>query len=136
MMPSTKEIKVEKAPAAIGPYSQGVKMESQQQLLFVSGQLPLDPGTGKLINGDIRAMTRQVIDNIEAILKAGESSLQHVLRVDVFLKNLKENFFAMNEEYGKRFNGAVPPARQTVEVVELPQGSPIEISCIAYCEVQ
>lgn len=136
MTPTTKEIKAEKAPAAIGLYSQSVKIESHRQLPFVSGQLPLDFGTGKRINADIRAMTHRVIDNIEAILKAGEGSLQYVVRVDIFLKNLKENFSAMNEEYDKRFNGAVTPSRQTVEVSELLQGSPTEISCIAYCETQ
>lgn len=118
------------APRALGPYSQGVMILEPKSLIFVSGQLPIDPKTGKLIHGDIKAMTKQVIDNIEAVLLTGGSSLDLVLRSDVFLKDLKD-FAAMNEEYAKRFNGPVPPARQTIQVADLPLGSPIEISCIA-----
>ena len=128
-----KKVETLEAPKAIGPYSQGVKINSNQELLFVSGQLPIDPKTGKLVEGDIRVLTNQVLDNLEAILKAGGSGLQKVLRVDIFLKNLKNDFSLMNEEYSKRFTG-VAPARQTVEVAELPMGSPIEISCVAYSE--
>ena len=126
-----KKIETEKAPKAIGPYSQGV---SFQNLLFVSGQLPIDSQTGKLVEGGIRPMTQQVLKNIEAILKEGGSSLQKVVRIDIFLKDLKNDFSPMNEEYAKIFPGPIFPARQTVQVSELPLGSPIEISCIAFGE--
>jgi 2-iminobutanoate/2-iminopropanoate deaminase len=125
-----KKLETSEAPRAIGPYSQGVAMSEAGPLIFVSGQLPVDPKTGKIIEGDIKAMTKRVIDNIEAILQTGGSSLDLVVRADVFLLDLKE-FAAMNEEYAKRFNGSVPPARQTIQVAGLPMGAPIEISCIA-----
>jgi 2-iminobutanoate/2-iminopropanoate deaminase len=125
------KIETEQAPKAIGPYSQGVTAPHGTSLVFVSGQLPIDPTTGKLIEGDIKALTQRVIDNIEAILKAAGSDLKHVVRTDVFLKDLKKDFGQMNEAYATRFTGATPPARQTIQVPELPLGSPIEISCIA-----
>lgn len=125
-----KKIETSKAPKALGPYSQAVALQEGRPLLFVSGQLPIDPKTGTLITGDMRILTKQVIDNLEEILHAGGSSLDRVVRVDVFLKDLKD-FAAMNEEYAKRFNGSVTPARQTIQVADLPLGSPIEISCIA-----
>lgn len=127
-----KKIETEKAPKAIGPYSQAVKINSNQEILFLSGQIPLDPQTGKLIEGDIRAMTNRVLDNLEAVLHAGGSSFDQVVRVDIFLKDLKKDFAAVNEEYAKRFKSGISPARQTVQAAELPLGSLIEISCIAY----
>ncbi len=133
-MPKAQTIHTVEAPKAIGPYSQGVKIPSGSSLLFVSGQLPVNPKTGKLIESSIGEQTQQVIDNLEQILKAGGSSLGQVVRVDIFLKDLKKDFSAVNEEYGKRFNGPVPPARQTVQVSELPLGAPLEISCIATVE--
>lgn len=125
-----KKIETSDAPKALGPYSQGVYLTESKPLLFISGQLPIDPLSGKLIQGDIKILTKQVIDNIEAILHAAGSSLNFVVRTEVFLKNLKD-FAAMNEEYGARFYGVTPPARQTIQVADLPMGSPIEISCIA-----
>lgn len=125
-----KRLETSEAPLALGPYSQGIATTNGHSLVFVSGQLPIDPKTGKIIAGDIGAMTKQVIDNLEAILRAGGSSLDLVVRADVFLTDLK-NFAAMNEEYGKRFSGEVAPARQTIQVAALPMGAPIEISCIA-----
>lgn len=125
-----QKIETTAAPKALGPYSQAVALQENRRLLFVSGQLPINPKTGTLITGDMRMLTKQVIDNLEAILHAGGSSLDRVVRVDVFLKDLKE-FSAMNEEYSKRFNGNITPARQTIQVADLPLGSPIEISCIA-----
>lgn len=122
------KIETTQAPKAIGPYSQGTFAEG---FVFVSGQIPLNPNSGALVEGDIKAKTKQVIDNIEAILHAAGSSLQHVVRADIFLKNLKRDFAQVNEEYAKRFNGPVAPARQTIEVSELPLGADIEISCIA-----
>lgn len=126
-----QKIATESAPKAIGPYSQGVIIPSNQQLIFVSGQLPVDPQSGKLLEGNIQTLTSQVIDNIEAILKTAGSSLKNVVRTDVFLIDLKE-FPKMNEIYAQRFNGPVLPARQTIQVAALPLGSAIEISCIAY----
>lgn len=125
-----QKIATEFAPKAIGPYSQGVIVETNRQLIFVSGQLPIDPVSGKLVEGDIQTLTSQVIDNIEAILKAAGSGLENVLRTDVFLTDLKD-FAKMNEVYGRRFKGSVLPARQTIQVAALPLGAPIEISCIA-----
>lgn len=123
-------LETSEAPLAIGPYSQGIMLTNGNHLLFISGQLPIDPKTGKLIEGDIRAMTNQVIDNLEAILRSGGSNLDLVVRTDIFLTDLKD-FAAVNEEYGKRFKGGIFPARQTIQVTGLPLGSSIEISCIA-----
>jgi len=128
-MSELEKIETLNAPQAIGPYSQGIAVINAS-FIFVSGQLPVDPSTGKLVEGDIKEMTKQVINNLEAILVAGGSSLQQVVRTDVFLKDIKKDFALMNEEYAKRF-GSPAPARQTIQVSELPMGSPIEISCIA-----
>lgn len=119
------------APPAIGPYSQAIVIDGGQSLVFVSGQIPIDPKTGELIQGDIQALTKQTLDNIEAILKESSSSLSLVIKTEVFLKDLKRDFEGMNEEYAKRFNSENPPARQTVEAAALPKGSSVEISCIA-----
>lgn len=126
-----KKIDSSQAPKAIGPYSQAISVESGQRLIFVSGQLPIDPATGDLVRGDIQTLTKRVLNNIEAILKQAGSSLEMVVRTDVFLKDLKRDFSGMNEEYSKHFSETTPPARQTVEVSELPKGALIEISCIA-----
>ncbi len=126
-----QKIITDSAPSAIGPYSQAVIIPSNRQLIFVSGQLPANPLTGKLIEGDIQALTSQVIDNLEAILKAAGSSLEKVIRTDVFLLDLKE-FPKMNEVYAQRFKGTTLPARQTIQVTALPLGATIEISCIAF----
>lgn len=118
------------APEALGPYSQGVKISAPAELLFVSGQLPIDPKTGEVIEGDIGKLTQQVILNIAAILQEAGSSLDKVVRCEVFLTDLK-HFQEMNTEYSKHFKGPCPPARQTVQVSALPRHSLIEISCIA-----
>jgi len=123
-----KAIESNEAPQAIGPYSQAIKAND---FLFVSGQLPIDPETGKFVEGDMRDLTNRVLDNIEAILKEAGLKWDHVVRAEIFLKNLAQDFAAVNEEYAKRFQGDAPPARQTVQVADLPLGSPIEISCIA-----
>lgn len=125
-----KKIETPDAPKALGPYSQAITTIAGSSLIFVSGQLPIDPKTGKFVEGDIKALTRQVIDNLETVLLQGGSRLDLVVRTDVFLKDLKD-FAAMNEEYGKRFNGSVAPARQTIQAADLPMGSSVEISCIA-----
>jgi 2-iminobutanoate/2-iminopropanoate deaminase len=131
-MPSIERIETGDAPKAIGPYSQGIalSLNAGERLIFVSGMLPLDPKLGKLVEGDIKELTRRVILNLEAVLKAGGSGLDRVVRTEVFLKDLKE-FGGMNEEYAKWFVGPVNPVRQTIQAADLPLGSRIEISCIA-----
>lgn len=125
-----KKIESPEAPKALGPYSQAIALDIARPLIFVSGQLPLDPKSGKLITGDITVLTRQIIANIEAILHEAGSRLELVVRTEIFLKDLKD-FSAMNEEYAKHFKGQATPARQTVQVAGLPLDSPIEMSCIA-----
>jgi 2-iminobutanoate/2-iminopropanoate deaminase len=128
-----KKIETSKAPAALGPYSQGIvaTLQPHQKMIFVSGMLPINPDTGKLIDGDMLMLTRQVMQNLEAVLKAEGSSLTNVVRTDVFLKDLNTDFAKMNEEYARWFTDGVPPARQTIQVSDLPLGSKIEISCMA-----
>src|SRR5712671_551453 len=116
------------APKAIGPYSQAVRAG---QLLFVSGQVPLDPATGQIVEGDIAAQTRRVFDNLGAVLKAGGCSFADVVRTTVFLADMND-FAAVNEVYGQHF--AEPyPARATVQVARLPKDARIEIDLIATC---
>lgn len=122
-----KKIETENAPKAIGPYSQAVV---SGKTIYVSGQLPIDPKTGKFPEGDIRVLTRQVLSNLENILHTAGTSLEHVVRADIFLKDLND-FAAVNEEYGKKFHYPVKPARQTIQVARLPLDAPVEISCIA-----
>ncbi len=114
------------APQAIGPYSQAIRAG---QWLFVSGQVPLDPSTGNLVEGSIEAQTRQVLQNLEAILQAAGASMDDVVRTTVFLADLAE-FQAMNEVYGRYFKSP-PPARATVQVSRLPKDARIEIDVIA-----
>lgn len=128
MVNKIQKVETKQAPQALGPYSQGIVAGS---FLFVSGQLPINPQTGKLIEGSIQDLTKQVIQNIQAILETQGLHLNDVVRTDVFLKDLK-NFTAFNEEYARHFTGSTPPARQTIQVADLPLGSPVEISCIAY----
>lgn len=114
------------APKAIGPYSQGVRAGN---LLFVSGQVPIDPETGQLIPGDIRAQTERVLINLGEVLKAAGGSFANVVRTTVFLADLND-FGAMNDVYGTFFDAAAP-ARSTVQVVRLPRDARIEIDVIA-----
>jgi 2-iminobutanoate/2-iminopropanoate deaminase len=114
------------APAAIGPYSQGVRSGG---LLFCSGQIPLDPATGKMVEGGISEQTERVLRNLEAVLSAGGASLSSVLKTTVYLVDLAD-FPAMNAVYGRFFPGD-PPARATVEVSKLPAGARVEIEAIA-----
>jgi len=119
------QIVTEKAPAAIGPYSQGIKAGG---MVFVSGQIPVNPATGELIT-DIAAATRQSLSNLSAVLQAAGCSMDQVVKTTVFLSDLK-NFTAMNEVYSDFF-AANPPARSTVEVAGLPKGAVVEIEAIA-----
>jgi 2-iminobutanoate/2-iminopropanoate deaminase len=118
-----------KAPKAIGPYSQAIKVNG---LIFSSGQVAIDPATQEVIAGDVGAQTERVMKNLSAILAAAGSRLDHVLRCTVFLKNMND-FAAMNAVYGKYFN-ASPPARSTVEVSRLPKDVLVEIDVIAQVE--
>jgi 2-iminobutanoate/2-iminopropanoate deaminase len=114
------------APQAIGPYSQAIRANG---FVFVSGQIPVDPATQKLIEGGVAAQTEQVLTNLEAILKAAGSSLDQVVRTGVFLKDMSE-FAAMNDVY-ERFFPQIAPARSTVEVARLPKDVRVEIEAIA-----
>ena len=114
------------APAAIGPYSQAIRAGS---LLFVSGQIPLDPATGNMAEGDISAQTHRVFQNLAAILEAGGSSLDRVVRATVYLADL-DDFAAMNEVYGTYFRTPAP-ARATIQAARLPREARIEIDVIA-----
>ena len=116
------------APAAIGPYSQAVQAGSGT-LLFISGQLPADPGTGTLVQGDIGAMTRRCLENIKSILEASGASMANVVKTTVFLTSM-EDFAEMNRVYRGYFP-AEPPARSTIAVAALPKGASIEIEAVA-----
>ena len=116
----------ENAPKAIGPYSQAVRING---MLFMSGQIPLDPGTMQLVEGTIQMQTERVLENLKAVLAAAGLSLEHVVKTSVFLKNLSE-FPQMNEVYARYFP-ANPPARSTVEVAKLPRDVQVEIDAIA-----
>jgi 2-iminobutanoate/2-iminopropanoate deaminase len=117
------------APKAIGPYSQAVRAG---QLLFVSGQVPLDPATGQIVAGDIAAQTRRVFDNLGAVLKAAGRSFADVVRTTVFLADMND-FTAVNEVYGTYFTEPYP-ARATVQVARLPKDARVEIDVIASYE--
>ncbi len=116
----------QKAPKAIGPYSAALRAG---QLLFVSGQVPLDPDTGMMIDGDIGTQTRQVLQNIGALLEAAGLSLQHVVRTTVFLADMND-FAAMNEAYRTAFVEPYP-ARSTIQAARLPRDARVEIDVIA-----
>jgi 2-iminobutanoate/2-iminopropanoate deaminase len=117
------------APKAIGPYSQAIEVPTGGRLIFCSGQIPLDPKTGELVPGDISAQADRVMQNLEAVLKAGGATFANVVRTTIFLVDLAD-FAKVNEVYGRRFPRA-PPARATVQVAALPKGARIEIDCIA-----
>lgn len=122
-----KEIKCSKAPAAIGPYSQAI--ETARPLIFVSGQLPIDPTTGAFPGDTIEQQTEQSIKNIEAILEEAGSSLAQVAKTTVLLQDISD-FAAMNQVYAKYFQG-VCPARAAFQVAALPKGALVEIEAIA-----
>ena len=126
-----KKITSEKAPKAIGPYSQAIHYKD---LIFISGQLPINPIEGKILNDSIKEQTVQTLENIEKILEEANSSWSHVIKVEIFLKDLN-HFSIVNELYAKKVNTQIQPARQVIEVSRLPMDSLIEISCIAYTNV-
>lgn len=121
-----KAISTTKAPAAIGPYSQAIHANG---MIFVSGQLPVDPSTGNFAEGDIKDLTRQSLSNIKAILEEAGSSMQKVVKTSVFLADM-DDFAAMNEVYAQFFEQPFP-ARSAVAVKTLPKGARVEIECIA-----
>lgn len=114
------------APKAIGPYSQGVRINN---MLFTSGQIPLDPATMQLVEGNVQVQTHCVLNNLKAVLEAAGLTLQDVVKTTVYMKNLSD-FPRMNEVYAEYF-GTNPPARSTVEVAKLPREVQVEIDCIA-----
>jgi len=119
-------VKTNKAPAAIGPYSQGVKGGN---IIFTSGQLPIVPETGELISNDIKRATKQSMENVKAILTEAGATLEDVVKVTIFIKDMGE-FALVNEVYGEYFN-VHKPARSCVEVSKLPKDGKIEIEAIA-----
>lgn len=114
------------APAAIGPYSQAVRIGN---LLFTSGQIPLDPVSGKLVEGTVEEQTRQVLKNVKAVLEAAGSGLEHVVKSTVFISNM-DDFARINAVYAEFFPSD-PPARSCVEVARLPKDAQVEIEVIA-----
>ena len=123
---SKQIINTTNAPAAIGPYSQAVKSDN---LLFVSGQIPIDPATGNLVSGSIEEETHRVMKNLQAILSEAGADFSHVLKATIFIKNMND-FGKINEVYASYFTGNYP-ARETVEVARLPKDVNVEISVIA-----
>jgi 2-iminobutanoate/2-iminopropanoate deaminase len=121
-----KIISTDRAPAAIGPYSQAVVANG---FAFLSGQIPIDPATNKLIEGDAAAQTARVLENLKGVLEACGSSIAQVVKTTVFLKDMGD-FAAMNEIYGRYFPEN-PPARATVEAARLPRDVRVEIECVA-----
>ena len=119
-------IQTDKAPRAIGPYAQAIKADG---FLFTSGQIALDPTTGRLIDGDISAQTQRVLENLKAVLESGGSSLNQVVKATVYLTDLSA-FSKMNEVYAE-YLGHVKPARSTVGVASLPLGASVEIDLVA-----
>jgi 2-iminobutanoate/2-iminopropanoate deaminase len=119
-------ISTKDAPAAIGPYSQAVKAGG---MMFLSGQIPLDPATGAMVDGDVRAQTERVMENLAAVLAAAGLTFANVVKTTIYLTDLGD-FAAVNEVYGKRF-ASHPPARATVQVAALPKGARVEIDAIA-----
>ena len=119
-------IRTDAAPKAIGPYEQAIRIDG---FVFTAGQIPIDPTSGNLVAGGIAEQTRQVLENLKAVLEAAGSSIDRVVKATVFLKNMAD-FAAMNDVYAEYFAGA-KPARSTVAVAELPKGALVEIDLVA-----
>lgn len=126
-MPKKIIIKPSGSPTAVGPYNHAVRLEN---LLFCAGQIPIDPATGNLVPGDIKAQTERVLENVKAILNDQGLTFANVLKSTVFLTNLAD-FAAMNEVYAKHFTSDFP-ARSTIQVAALPKGASVEIEVIAH----
>lgn len=119
-------VATDRGPKAIGPYSQAIRANG---LVFLSGQIPLDPKTQQLVEGDVAVQTERVLENLKGVVEAAGSSLQHVVKTTVFLADMND-FSAMNEVYARYFKNH-PPARSTVEVSRLPKNARVEIDLIA-----
>lgn len=119
-------VHTDRAPKAIGPYSQAIRAG---EMIFCSGQIPIDPSTGEIIPGDIAAQTRQVLNNLREVLKAAGAEFRHVVKTTIFLKDLND-FQTVNQVYATYFNSSFP-ARVTVEVSRLPKDAAVEIDAIA-----
>ncbi|HYY25702.1 MAG TPA: RidA family protein [Candidatus Udaeobacter sp.] len=119
-------VHTDQAPKAIGPYAQAIKTNG---FVYTAGQIPIDPSTGNIIDGGVTEQTRQVLENLKAILQAAGSSLDQVVKATVFLKQMSD-FAAMNDVYATYLGGA-KPARSTVAVAELPRGALVEIDLVA-----
>lgn len=119
-------VSTDRAPKAIGPYSQAVRANG---FVFLSGQIPLDPSTGEMVQGDVVAQTKRVMQNLEAVLAAAGSSFDRVVRATIYLADLAD-FAKVNEVYGAHFPSE-PPARATVQVAALPRGARVEIDLVA-----
>ena len=124
-----KVISTDKAPAAIGPYSQAIQFSG---LLFVSGQIGIDPKTGEFVEGGIEAQTEQALENVKAIIGEAGMTLKNVLKCSCFLKNM-DDFVTFNSIYDRYF-GDNPPARETIEVARLPKDAMVEVSAICGVE--
>lgn len=122
-----KIINTPKAPAPIGPYNQAVL---SGDTLYISGQIPIDPASGNLVEGDIKKETRQSMENLKAILEAADMGFEQVVKSTIFIKDMAR-FGEINEVYGSYFDGDSAPARETVEVARLPKDVNVEISMIA-----
>ncbi|MBA4744743.1 MAG: RidA family protein [Muricauda sp.] len=122
-----KIINTSKAPAPIGPYNQAVLIKDT---LYISGQIPIDPTTGELVKDDIKAETRQSMENLRAILEEAGMTFEHVIKSSIFIKDMNQ-FAQINEVYGTYFDADTAPARETVEVANLPKFVNVEISMIA-----
>jgi 2-iminobutanoate/2-iminopropanoate deaminase len=120
-------IHTNKAPKAIGPYSQAIQAGN---FLFLSGQIPLDPASGELVKGDVREQARRVLENLKGVLESQNLKMENVVKVTIFMKDMG-NFSQVNEVYGTYFPSS-PPARSTVEVARLPRDVEIEIEAIAF----
>ncbi len=128
MNKKTTQIITDKAPQPIRPYSQALRAGD---FLFCSGQIPLDPKTAQLAATDILGQTKQVMENMKAVLEAGGASFQQVVKTTIFLKSMND-FPKVNEVYGTYFTGSVPPARSTVEVARLPKDVLVEVETVAW----
>lgn len=131
-MPEKKVISTTRAPQAIGPYSQAIHTGP---FLFVSGQIPLEPGTGQLVTGSIEAQTRQTLENLKAILEAAGSSLDRVVKTTIYMTRI-EDYGAVNKVYSEYFDSpkAARPARSVIAVAGLPRGAGVEIEAVALLE--
>jgi len=129
-MSGHRVIHTESAPAALGPYSQAVALDPGHTLVFLAGQVALDPATSQLVDGPIEQQVHRVMDNLAAVLAAAGSSLDQVVKTTIFLADM-DDFVAVNRVYGEYFDAA-PPARSTVQAARLPKDVRVEIDVIAY----